>query len=41
MESDGSNVTNKIGSDVKKAMEKAREYIKATHNVEVKEVSKT
>ncbi|CAG9134381.1 unnamed protein product [Plutella xylostella] len=38
MEGDGSNVTNKIGPDVKKAMDKAREYMKATHNIEVKEL---
>ncbi|XP_046963491.1 fatty-acid amide hydrolase 2-B-like isoform X2 [Vanessa cardui] len=38
MEGDGSNVTDKIGSDVKMAMEKAKAYIKSTYNVEVKEL---
>lgn len=38
MEGDNSNVTNKIGSDVKKAMEKAKTYMKSTYNIEVKEV---
>lgn len=39
MDGDGSNVTDKIGPDVQKAMEKAKLYIKSTYNIEVKEVS--
>ncbi|XP_061711123.1 fatty-acid amide hydrolase 2-B isoform X3 [Cydia pomonella] len=38
MEGDNSNVTDKIGSDVKKAMEKAKAHIKNTYNIEVKEL---
>lgn len=38
MEGDGSSVTDKIGSDVKQALEKAKTYIKSTYNVEVQEV---
>lgn len=38
MEGDGSSVTDKIGSDVKQALEKAKAYIKSTYNVEVQEV---
>ncbi|XP_073942908.1 fatty-acid amide hydrolase 2-B isoform X2 [Choristoneura fumiferana] len=38
MEGDNSNVTNKIGSDVKKAMDKAKAYMKSTYNIEVKEL---
>ncbi|XP_050667583.1 fatty-acid amide hydrolase 2-B-like isoform X2 [Leptidea sinapis] len=35
MDGDGSNVTNKIGSDVRKAMDKARTYIASTYNIDV------
>ncbi|CAH0729386.1 unnamed protein product, partial [Brenthis ino] len=38
MEDDGSNVTDKIGPDVKKALEKAKLYIKSTYNVDVQEL---
>lgn len=38
MNGDNSNVTNKIGSDVRKAMEKAKQHIKNTYNVEAEEV---
>ncbi|CAB3238942.1 unnamed protein product [Arctia plantaginis] len=36
MEGDGSNVSNAIGPDVRSAMEKAKDYLKKTHNIEVK-----
>lgn len=36
MEGDDSKVSDPIGPDVKNAMEKARDYIKQTYNVEVK-----
>lgn len=39
MEGDCSNVTDNIGSDMKKALYKAKDYIKSTYNVEVEEVS--
>lgn len=39
MNGDGSNVSNPIGPDVRSAMEKARQYMKATYNIEVQEVS--
>ncbi|CAH2239929.1 jg3360 [Pararge aegeria aegeria] len=38
MEGDNSHVTNKIGSDVRKALEKAKAYIKSTYNTDVKEL---
>lgn len=38
MEGDGSNVSDSIGADVKRAMETARKYIKETYNIEVKPV---
>ncbi|XP_063824144.1 fatty-acid amide hydrolase 2-B-like [Ostrinia nubilalis] len=38
MNGDNSNVTNSIGPDVRKAMEKAREYMKTTYNIEVQEL---
>ncbi|KAI5644416.1 amidase domain-containing protein [Phthorimaea operculella] len=38
MTSDGSHVTNKIGSDVRNAMERAKIYIKNTYGKEVEEL---
>ncbi|XP_038220112.1 fatty-acid amide hydrolase 2-B-like isoform X1 [Zerene cesonia] len=38
MEGDGGYVMNKIGPDVKKAMNKAKNYIKSTYNVDVQEL---
>ncbi|XP_032513074.1 fatty-acid amide hydrolase 2-B-like isoform X2 [Danaus plexippus] len=38
MEGDCSNVTDNIGSDMKKALYKAKDYIKSTYNVEVEEL---
>lgn len=38
MNGEGSDVTDKIGPDVKKAMDKARGYIQHTYNVEVEQV---
>ncbi|KAF9814878.1 hypothetical protein SFRURICE_016723 [Spodoptera frugiperda] len=36
MDGDGSNVTDPIGPDVRQAMEKAKDHIKKTYNIEVK-----
>ncbi|KOB67721.1 Fatty-acid amide hydrolase 2, partial [Operophtera brumata] len=36
MESDGSNVSDAIGPDVRRAMDMAREHIKRTYNIDVK-----
>lgn len=41
MEGEGSNVSNKIGSDVKKAMLTVRQYLKNTYNIEAEPVIKT
>ncbi|XP_013165137.1 PREDICTED: fatty-acid amide hydrolase 2-B-like isoform X1 [Papilio xuthus] len=38
MDGEGSDVTDKIGPDVKKAMDKAKGYIQHTYNVEVEEL---
>ncbi|XP_072939461.1 fatty-acid amide hydrolase 2-B-like isoform X2 [Epargyreus clarus] len=38
MNGDDSNVTDKIGPDVRKAMAKAKDYIKSTYNIEVEEL---
>lgn len=38
MDGDGGNVTNSIGPDVRIAMEKAKEHIKKTYNIDVKPV---
>lgn len=38
MDGDGSNVTDPIGPDVRQAMEKAKDHIKKTYNIEVKPV---
>ncbi|XP_068631054.1 fatty-acid amide hydrolase 2-B-like isoform X2 [Battus philenor] len=38
MEGEGSDVTDKIGPEIKKAMDKARSYIKHTYNIEVEEL---
>uniref|UniRef100_A0A2A4J9E8 Amidase domain-containing protein n=1 Tax=Heliothis virescens TaxID=7102 RepID=A0A2A4J9E8_HELVI len=36
MDGDGSNVSDSIGPDVRRAMEKAKDHIKNTYNIEVK-----
>lgn len=38
MEGDGGNVSDPIGPDVRNAMEKARNHIKNTYNIDVKPV---
>ncbi|KAM3967406.1 fatty-acid amide hydrolase 2-B [Aphomia sociella] len=38
MNGDGSNVSNAIGSDVKKAMNKAKDYMKNAYNIDVQEL---
>lgn len=38
MEGDGGNVTDPIGSEVRQAMEKAKDHIQNTYNIEVKPV---
>ncbi|CAG9795209.1 unnamed protein product [Diatraea saccharalis] len=35
MEGEGSNITNPIGSDVRKALQKAKDYMKTTYDIEV------
>lgn len=38
MDGDDSNVSDPIGPDVRRAMEKAKDHIKKTYNIEVKPV---
>ncbi|KAL4706613.1 hypothetical protein ACJJTC_009025 [Scirpophaga incertulas] len=38
MEGDGSKITNSIGPDIRKALQKAKDYMKTTYNIEVQEL---